>query len=98
MRPPRTILSHTPLLPCGKIRIAIAPAFAHNPPMLAHVLSAALSAAVRTCATKAEVNGMGAFPVEVEVNCGWGDTIIVILSCILLAHQKQAQDATMATY
>jgi hypothetical protein len=33
--------------------------------MLARVLSAA-------------VNGIEAFPVEVEVNCGWGDTIIVI--------------------
>jgi magnesium chelatase family protein len=34
--------------------------------MLARVLSAA-------------VNGIEAFPVEVEVNCGWGDTIIVIV-------------------
>ena len=32
--------------------------------MLARVLSAA-------------VNGIEAFPVEVEVNCGWSDTIIV---------------------
>ena len=38
---------------------------AHNQPMLARVLSAA-------------VNGIEAFPVEVEVNCGWGDTLIVI--------------------
>jgi hypothetical protein len=38
--------------------------------MLARVLSAA-------------VNGIEAFPVEVEVNCGWGDTIIVISSCNL---------------
>jgi hypothetical protein len=38
-------------------RIALAPAFAHNPHMLARVLSAA-------------VNGIEAFPVEVEVNCG----------------------------
>ena len=34
--------------------------------MLARVLSAA-------------VNGIEAFPVEVEVNCGWGDTVIVIV-------------------
>jgi magnesium chelatase family protein len=34
--------------------------------MLARVLSAA-------------VNGIEAFPVEVEVNCGWGDKIIVIV-------------------
>jgi len=38
--------------------------------MLARVLSAA-------------VNGIEAFPVEVEVNCGWGDTFIVMLACIL---------------
>jgi hypothetical protein len=53
-----------------EIRIALAPAFAHHPPMLARVLSAA-------------VNGIEAFPVEVEVNCGWGDTLIVMLSCNL---------------
>ena len=34
--------------------------------MLARVLSAA-------------VNGIEAFPVEVEVNCGWGDTVMVIV-------------------
>jgi hypothetical protein len=28
----------------------------------------------------AAVNGIEAFPVEAEVNCGWGDTIIVIVS------------------
>jgi hypothetical protein len=32
--------------------------------MLARVLSAA-------------VNGIEAFPVEVEVNCGWGDSMMV---------------------
>jgi hypothetical protein len=37
--------------------------------MLARVLSAA-------------VNGIEAFPVEVEVNCGWGDTVIVIVMAI----------------
>ena len=49
-----------------KNRIALAPAFAQYPPMLARVLSAA-------------VNGIEAFPVEVEVNSGWGDTVIVIV-------------------
>jgi hypothetical protein len=37
--------------------------------MLARVLSAA-------------VNGIEVFPVEVEVNSGWGDTIIVIIVSI----------------
>jgi|GEM_PF-6536874 hypothetical protein len=52
-----------------KNRIALAPAFPHNPPMLARVLSAA-------------VNGIEAFPVEVEVNCGWGETLIVPIMSI----------------
>jgi hypothetical protein len=30
-------------------------------------------------------NGIEAYPVEVEVNAGYGDTIIVMLSSILLA-------------
>jgi magnesium chelatase family protein len=38
----------------------------HTPAMLAKVCSAA-------------VNGIDAYPVEVEVNAGWGDTIIVIV-------------------
>ncbi len=38
--------------------------------MLARVFSAA-------------VNGIEAFPVEMEVNCGWGDTVVVMLSCDL---------------
>jgi hypothetical protein len=37
--------------------------------MLARVLSAA-------------VNGIEAFPVEVEVNCGWGDTMMIIVGYI----------------
>jgi magnesium chelatase family protein len=49
-----------------KIRIALAAGFAHHRPMLARVLSAA-------------VNGIEAFPVEVEVNCGWGDSMMVIV-------------------
>jgi hypothetical protein len=43
--------------------MALAPAFS---PLLARVLSAA-------------VNGIEAFPVKVEVNCGWGDTMIIIV-------------------
>jgi hypothetical protein len=42
--------------------------------MLARVLSAALSAIAPPSAT-ADVNGTEAFPVEVEVNSGWGDTL-----------------------
>jgi len=26
-----------------------------------------------------DLNGIEAFPVEVEVNCGWGDTVIVLM-------------------
>jgi hypothetical protein len=39
--------------------------------MLARVLSSALSAIAPSGAT-ADVNGIEAIPVEVEVNCGWG--------------------------
>jgi hypothetical protein len=62
-----------------KSRIALAPAFAHNLPMLARVLSAALSRHSLAWETTAEVNGIEIFPVEVEVNCGWGDTLIVLI-------------------
>ena len=34
------------------------------------------------CVLSAAVNGIEAFPVEVEVNCGWGDTIIVMIVSI----------------
>jgi hypothetical protein len=37
--------------------------------MLARVFSAAL-------------NGIEAYPVEVEVNAGWGDTLVVIIETI----------------
>jgi hypothetical protein len=43
--------------------------------MLARVLSAALSAKVPRSAT-ADVNGIEAFPVEVKVYSGWGDTTV----------------------
>ena len=36
----------------------------------------------------AALNGIEAFPVEVEVNAGWGDTLIVIFSCILRIQQR----------
>jgi len=54
------------MTPLRKNRIALAPAFAQYPQMLARVLSAA-------------VNGIEAFRVEVEVNSGWGDTTVVIV-------------------
>jgi hypothetical protein len=44
----------TTFTPCRKNRIVLAPAFPQYPPMLTRVLSAA-------------VNGIEAFPVEVEV-------------------------------
>jgi len=44
--------------------------------MLACVLSAALSAIAPGSAT-ADVNGIEPFPVEVEVNSGWGDTVVL---------------------
>jgi hypothetical protein len=37
----------------------------------------------------AAVNGIEAYPVEVEVNAGFGDTIIVMLSSILLAGVRR---------
>src|SRR5213083_2985594 len=49
-----------------KNRIALSIRLEHNWRMLAKVCSAA-------------VNGIEAYPVEVEVNAGWGDTVIVIV-------------------
>ncbi len=51
--------------------------------MLASVLPAAMSAIDHWETT--DVNGIEAFlvEVEVEVNSGWGDTTIVMLSCSL---------------
>jgi hypothetical protein len=37
------------------------------------------------------VNGIEVHPVEVEVNAGYGDTIIVTLSCILPASARAGQ-------
>src|SRR2546428_9247147 len=50
----------------GKNRIALSFCLEHNWRMLAKVCSTA-------------VNGIEAYPVEVEVNAGWGDTVIVIV-------------------
>jgi len=47
--------------------------------MLARVLSAALSARAPRCGATASVNGIEALPVDVEVNSGWGDTVVVIV-------------------
>ena len=47
-------------------KLAFASSVAHNRNMFAKVCSAA-------------VNGIEAYPVEVEVNAGFGDTIIVIV-------------------
>ena len=51
---------------CRRFRIELPPALPHKDAMLARVCSAAL-------------NGIDAYPIEVEVNVGWGDTIIVVL-------------------
>jgi hypothetical protein len=50
--------------------IALSAPLVHNRAMLAKVCSAA-------------VNGIDAYPVEVEVNAGFGDTLIVMLPGIL---------------
>lgn len=42
----------------------------------------------------AAVNGIDAFPVEVEVNSGYGDTLIVIVSGILPMPAMTTQWAT----
>jgi magnesium chelatase family protein len=51
--------------------------------MLARVLSAA-------------VNGIEAFPVEVQVNCGWGDAIIVIVGLPHAAVKESRDRVTTA--
>jgi hypothetical protein len=48
-------------------RIALAPLLAHYAPMLARVLFVA-------------IHGFEAFPLEVEVNSGWGATVVVIVA------------------
>jgi hypothetical protein len=65
-----------------KSRIAIVPASPQYQPMLARVLCAA-------------VNGIEAFPIEMEVNSGWGNAIVVrimslspVSKLLLLAPEK----------
>jgi hypothetical protein len=53
----------------AKNRVALALRFAQYPAMRARVLSAA-------------VNGVEAFPVELEVNSGWGDSVVVIVELL----------------
>jgi magnesium chelatase family protein len=55
-----------PNAPLAQKRFALWRGFAHNVPMLSRVYSAA-------------VNGIDAFAVEVEVNCGYGDTSIALV-------------------
>lgn len=51
------------------MRIEFCPALAHKSRMLSKVCSAA-------------VNGIEAYPIEVEVNAGWGDTLIIMFVSI----------------
>src|ERR1051326_8159143 len=46
----------------------------------------------RVCS--AAVNGIDAYPVEVEVNAGWGDTVIVIVG-LPDAAVKESRDRVM---
>jgi hypothetical protein len=64
-------VSHV-VLPSGESEIRVAHraiSCMHLAVMLARVLSAA-------------VNGIEAFPVEAEVNSGWGDTVVVLIMSI----------------
>jgi hypothetical protein len=81
-----------------KNRVALARAFGHNPPMLARVLCAALSAVVkRTCRPVAPTGAKAeAFPVGVEVNCGWGDNISVAVGLPDAAVKESSDRVTTA--
>src|SRR6266498_4101977 len=65
----------------GNYLIALSATVLHNGRMLAKVCSAA-------------VNGIEAYPVEVEVNAGFGDTIIVIVG-LSDAAVKESRDRVM---
>jgi hypothetical protein len=43
----------------------------------------------------AAVNGLDAYSVEVEVNDGYGDKIIVMISCIFPTHAMTVQRITL---
>src|ERR1039458_3609096 len=62
-------------------RIALSRSLAHNRAVLAKVCSAA-------------VNGIEAYPVEVEVNAGFGDTLIIIVD-LPDAAVKESRDRVM---
>ena len=66
-----------------EINIAVALNLGHKISMLAKVCSAAL-------------NGIEAFPVEVEVNAGWGDTLIVIVGLPDAAVKESRDRVTTA--
>ncbi len=63
---PRKAKSHPPQSRLWKNWIALSPTLFQNRPMLARACSAA-------------VNGIEAFPVEVEVDSGYGQTVIVVV-------------------
>ena len=66
-----------------EINIAVGINLGHKNSMLAKVCSAAL-------------NGIEAFPVEVEVNAGWGDTLIVIVGLPDAAVKESRDRVTTA--
>src|SRR5436190_18560975 len=65
------------------MRIAVCARLRHNTAMLARVCSAA-------------VNGIEAYPVEVEVNAGYGETIIVIVGLPDAAVKESRDRVTTA--
>jgi magnesium chelatase family protein len=71
------------LLSFRKNRIDVRADLDHNSLMLAKICSAAL-------------NGIEAFPVEVEVNAGWGDTLIVIVGLPDAAVKESRDRVTTA--
>src|SRR5690348_3680706 len=67
----------------NKMDIALPPQLAKNRRVLSRVFSAA-------------VNGIEAFPVEVEVNAGWGETVIVIVGLPDAAVKESRDRVTTA--
>ena len=65
------------------MRIELCPALEHKSRMLSKVCSAA-------------VNGIEAYPVEVEVNVGWGDTLIIIVGLPDAAVKESRDRVTTA--
>jgi magnesium chelatase family protein len=52
--------------------------------------------AMLVCVLSAAVNGIEAFPVEAEVNCGWGDSIIVLVGLPDAAVKESRDRVTTA--